>query len=174
MSYHLAQNPSESWSSKVRPSFLKTQVYVLFCYCLVFVIGKIVIFLECYWFPLLFTEALCTSKGCLQKSSVARLVPGPEGSLHSSYPPGATVQEFSILHQSHAPGRGGAGERRVGPLLCLPKVSQALRVGACPAEIPFPGLHWAAGWWRQGVTWRTKSWSVMTTWRGVKRFLLTT
>lgn len=59
-----------------------------------------------------------------------------------------------IQHSPSVPcpreGRGW-GEKG-GASAVFAQVSRALRVGACPAEIPFPGLHWAAGWWRQGVT----------------------
>ena len=120
-------------TESIRILIVKSQTFIFKnpCFCFVLLLfgfchWQDCDFFECYWFPLLFTKALCTSKGCLQKSSVARLVPGAEGSLHSSYPPGARVQEFCILHQPHAPGRDGAGERRVGPLLCLPKFHKHL------------------------------------------------
>lgn len=71
--------------------------------------------------------------------------PGPEGipeQLSSAQLAG--VQKSSILVLS-APGREGSRERKGRDVAGFAQVSQVLTIEACPAEIPFPGLHWAAG-----------------------------
>lgn len=91
------------------------------------------------------TEELCCQAGAPAPPPTTHTHPGHEGSPEQlSLAQLAGAQKCSILVLS-APGREGSRERKGRDIAGFAKVSQVFTIEVCPAEIPFPGLHWAAG-----------------------------
>ena len=83
-------------------------------------------FLECYWFLLLITKAMCPTKSAQRRALWPGWYPSLREAQHSSIRLRQACRNLAFSPGASALGRGGAAERRAGPLGCLPKYHKHL------------------------------------------------